>query len=73
MMSRTKYQETHRYIRRHEVLCTETERDEHGRCDHCGRITERRVPHRPNRDGALGWVEIYADGTTYTTGPESTR
>lgn len=50
-------------VSRREVLCTETITS-NGCCVACRRYLKRRVPHKPESTGSLGWIETYADGTT---------
>lgn len=66
----SKYQRTHNPVRRVEVKCFESERDQHGQCTACGNYVRSRRPHRPNVTGSLGWIQHYADGSTLYIVPE---
>ncbi|GIH95327.1 hypothetical protein ACFFMN_23480 [Planobispora siamensis] len=67
-MYRTRYQKTHTPITVTQVPCAADVAP--GRtCATCGRTVRRRGAHFPARRGAFGWVEHYADGSTYTVPP----
>lgn len=69
MAKRTAYQRSHYPTKVLQVKCTNLELDEGDQCTACRRWLRRRVPHTPNITGSLGWIEYYADGTTYQTKP----
>jgi hypothetical protein len=66
---RTKYQRDHCPTSVVQVKCTSTELDAGGICTACGRWLKRRGPHNPNTNGALGWIENYADDSTFQVAP----
>lgn len=60
----TTYQRTHHPASRVEVLCTSRKALVRGFCPDCGRHLRRGGrDHKPNRTGALGWVERFGDGS----------
>jgi hypothetical protein len=69
MARRTAYQRTHYPTRIIQMKCVNLELDEDDLCTACGRWLQRRVVHNPNVIGSLGWVEHYADGSTYHVEP----
>jgi hypothetical protein len=66
MTTRSRFQRAHRPTRVLAVKCTSRRPRVGGCCPDCNRYLERTVDHIPNQPGQLGWIEYYADGTTYT-------
>lgn len=65
MTTSTRYQKTHRPTSRVQILCASRSPLVNGFCPDCGRFLERGGrDHKPNREGAFGWVERYGDGST---------
>lgn len=68
---RTKYQSSHYPKSVVEVKCTNLELNDRDMCTACGRWLKRRVKHNPDVTGSLGWIENYADGSTYQVAPNA--
>jgi len=66
---RTKYQNSHYPKSTVEVKCTNLKLNDRSHCTTCDRWIKRRVPHNPRVTGSLGWIEKYADGSTFTVAP----
>lgn len=65
--TRTAYQRSHHPIKVVERKCHNTETSKDGLCTTCSRYLNRTVAHLPNTTGALGWIEHYADGSTFNS------
>ena len=66
----TNYQKTHRPVSRTEIKCDGKTAQGGTSCEKCGRFLNNNSPHAPNRTGSLGWVYVWANGTTLRTTEE---
>lgn len=66
---KTKYQQTHYPIKKLEVLCvSRSPLNAQGFCPDCGRhLVRGGRAHKPDQNGAFGWIERYADGSFWVT------
>ena len=61
----TRHQQTHRPRSRVQILCASQKPLVDGFCPDCGRYLKRgNQDHTPLREGSLGWIERYGDGST---------
>lgn len=69
---RTRYQLYNFPVTVVSVKCTNTER-KNGCCTACGRSLSRSTKHNPPVIGSLGWIETYADDSTYQASSHDKR